>query len=175
MKYTQPMQLTKTVTLKIDSPDEHLEELLAVFSQEMNYASQIVFDNGRPMGSDRLQKATYRYLRNELGLMSQMSCNVARQVSGAYKTLQAQVNIKQTEWQALEFSPTSATFSFGRDFGPDVRNTRFRFISTLGGTSMDLGSILRLSSVSTRTDLISFIWLAKRKRLVKRQLVHLWV
>jgi hypothetical protein len=117
MKYTQPMQLTKTVTLKIDSPDEHLEELLAVFSQEMNYASQIVFDNGRPMGSDRLQKATYRYLRNELGLMSQMSCNVARQVSGAYKTLQAQVNIKQTEWQALEFSPTSATFSFGRDFG----------------------------------------------------------
>ena len=111
------MQLTKTVILKIDSPDEHLEELLAVFSQGMNYASQIVFDDVRPMGSDRLQKVTYRYLRNELGLMSQMSCNVARQVSGTYKTLQAQVNIEQTEWQALEFSPTSATFSSGRDFG----------------------------------------------------------
>jgi IS605 OrfB family transposase len=46
-----------------------------------------------------------------------MACNVARQVSGSYKTLQEQVSIKQTEWQLLEFSPTSATFSFERDFG----------------------------------------------------------
>jgi len=111
------MQLTKTIILKIDSPDENLGELLSVFSQGMNYASQIVFANNKPMGSDRLQKATYRYLRNELGLMSQMSCNVARQVAGAYKTLQEQVNIEQTEWQLLRFDPTSATFSFERDFG----------------------------------------------------------
>ncbi|MGA9099300.1 MAG: UPF0175 family protein [Methanotrichaceae archaeon] len=57
------------------------------------------------------------HLRNQLSLKSQMACNVARQVSGAYKTLQEQVNIEQTEWQLLEFSPTSATFSFERDFG----------------------------------------------------------
>lgn len=69
------------------------------------------------MGSNRIQKATYRYLRNELGLKSQMCCNVARQVAGAYKTLQEQVTTEQTEWQLLEFSPTSATFSFERDFG----------------------------------------------------------
>jgi len=110
------MQLTKTIILKIDSPDNNLEGMLTVFAQGMNYASQIVFANGEPIGSDRIQKATYRYLRNELGLMSQMSCNVARQVAGAYKTLQEQVNIEQAEWQLLEFSPTSATFSFERDF-----------------------------------------------------------
>jgi putative transposase len=111
------MQLTKTIILKLDPPDNNLEELLSVFSQGMNYTSQIVFTNGKPMGSDRIQKLSYRYLRNELGLKSQMCCNVARQVAGAYKTLQEQVNIEQTEWTLLEFSPTSATFSFERDFG----------------------------------------------------------
>ena len=111
------MQLTKTIILKLTSPDNDLAELLKAFSQGMNYASQIVFDIGKPIGSGQLQKLSYHYLRNQLSLKSQMACNVARQVSGAYKTLQEQVNIEQTEWQLLEFSPTSATFSFERDFG----------------------------------------------------------
>jgi transposase len=46
-----------------------------------------------------------------------MACNVARQVSGAYKTLQSQTDKKESEWQLLDFDPTSATFSFERDFG----------------------------------------------------------
>jgi IS605 OrfB family transposase len=83
----------------------------------MNYASQIVFASEKPMGSNTLQKASYRYLRNELGLKSQMCCNVARQVAGAYKTLREQISAGQSEWKLLEFSPTSATFSFERDFG----------------------------------------------------------
>ncbi len=111
------MQLTKTIILKLDCPDDDLVELLSVFSQGMNYTSQIVFANEKLMGSNTLQKASYRYLRNELGLKSQMCCNVARQVAGAYKTLQEQISIGQSEWQLLEFGPTSATFSFERDFG----------------------------------------------------------
>ena len=111
------MQLTKTIILKLTSLDNDLAELLKAFSQGMNYASQIVFDIDKPIGSGQLQKLSYHYLRNQLSLKSQMACNVARQVSGAYKTLQEQVNIEQTEWQLLEFSPTSATFSFERDFG----------------------------------------------------------
>ena len=111
------MQLTKTIILKLTSLDNDLAELLKAFSQGMNYASQIVFDIGKPIGSGQLQKLSYHYLRNQLNLKSQMACNVARQVSGAYKTLQEQVSIEQTEWQLLEFSPTSATFSFERDFG----------------------------------------------------------
>jgi len=46
-----------------------------------------------------------------------MACNVARQVSGAYKTLQSQIDKRESEWQFLDFDPTSATFSFERDFG----------------------------------------------------------
>jgi putative transposase len=111
------MQLTKTIILKLTSLDNDLAELLKAFSQGMNYASQIVFDIGKPIGSGQLQKLSYHYLRNQLNLKSQMACNVARQVSGAYKTLPEQVSIEQTEWQLLEFSPTSATFSFERDFG----------------------------------------------------------
>ena len=38
------MQLTKTIILKLDSPDNDLAELLRAFSQGMNYVSQIVFD-----------------------------------------------------------------------------------------------------------------------------------
>ncbi len=111
------MQLTKTVVLKIRGGDEDLGKLLSAFSEGMNYASEIVFKNGKPMGSGRIQKASYSYLRNVLGLKSQMCCNVARQAAGAYKTLQDQVGSEKTEWQKLSFSPTSATFSFERDFG----------------------------------------------------------
>ncbi len=100
------MQLTKTVILKLESPDNCIGELLSIFSQGMNYASQIVFANGEPMGGDRLQQASYRYLRNTLGLKSQMSCNVARQFAGAYKTLQEQVKREKATWQLLDFDPT---------------------------------------------------------------------
>ncbi len=41
-------------------------------------------------------------------MKSQMACNVARQVSGAYKTLQSQIDKKESEWQLLDFDPTSA-------------------------------------------------------------------
>ncbi len=111
------MQLTKTIILKLDVPDNDLAELLKAFSQGMNYASQIVFEIGKPVGSGLIQKATYKHLRSNLDLKSQMACNVARQVSGAYKTLQSQIDKKESEWQFLDFDPTSATFSFERDFG----------------------------------------------------------
>jgi putative transposase len=111
------MKLTKTIILKLDEPDNELAELLKAFSQGMNYASQILFDIGKPVGSGQIQKATYTHLRNNLNLKSQMACNVARQVSGAYKTLQSQIDKKESEWQLLDFDPTSATFSFKRDFG----------------------------------------------------------
>lgn len=106
------MQLPKTIILKLDILDDAIRELLSIYSQGMNHASQIVFDNGKPISSGAIQRATYRYLRNELGLKSQMSCNVARQIAGAYKALREQIAIGQAEWQLLKFSPTFATFSF---------------------------------------------------------------
>ncbi len=72
------MQLTKTVILKIDGDNRELGELLSAFCKGMNYASGIIFANGKPIGSGRVQKISYRYLREVLGLKSQMCCNVAR-------------------------------------------------------------------------------------------------
>jgi len=63
------------------------------------------------IGSGQIQKSTYGHLRNNLNLKSQMTCNVARQVSGAYKTFQSQIDKKESEWQLLDLGPTSATFS----------------------------------------------------------------
>ena len=56
-----PYMITKTIILKLDSLDNDLAELLKAFSQGMNYASQIVFDIGKPIGSGQIQKATYRH------------------------------------------------------------------------------------------------------------------
>jgi len=50
------MQLTKTIILKLDVPDNDLAELLVTFSRGMNYASQIAFDVGKAIGSGQLQK-----------------------------------------------------------------------------------------------------------------------
>jgi putative transposase len=88
------MQLTKTIILKLDSLDNDLAELLKAFSHGMNYASQFVFDIGKPIRGGQIQKTTYRNLRYNLNLKSQMACNVARQVSGTYKTLQSQIDKK---------------------------------------------------------------------------------
>jgi|GEM_PF-1294627 len=90
------MQLTKTIILKLDIPYDALRELLSIYSQGMNYALQIVFEDEKPISSGAIQRATYRYLRNELGLKSQMNCNVARQVAGAYKALVHEGLIKTT-------------------------------------------------------------------------------
>jgi hypothetical protein len=57
------MQLTKTIILMLDVPDNDLAELLKSFSQGMNYVLQIVFDIGKPIRSGQIQKATYRHLR----------------------------------------------------------------------------------------------------------------
>jgi predicted transposase len=88
------MQLTKTIILKRDVPDNDLAELLESFSQGMNYASKFVFDIGKPIGSRQIQKGTYVHLRNNLNQKSQMACNVARQVSGA--SLRAVLSASQT-------------------------------------------------------------------------------
>ena len=81
------MFLTKTVILKIANPDNDLVETMQKYSDGMNYASEIVFDNGKPISSMKLQKEVYPHLREILKLKSQMSCNIPRQVAGCYKTL----------------------------------------------------------------------------------------
>lgn len=106
----------KTLILKLANPDEDLVNTMQSYAEGMNYVSKIVFENGKVIAARRLQSTTYGYLREELKLKSQISCNIPRQVAGAYKTLREQIKIGKTTWQLLKFRPTSMTLSYKRDF-----------------------------------------------------------
>lgn len=121
------MFLTKTVILKIANPDDDLVETIQKYSYGMNYVSNVLFDNGKPMGAMKLQKIVYSHLRENLELKSQMSCNIPRQVAGCYKTLNKD---KKAKWQQVEFAPTSMTFSYKRDFTIDENTVK---ITTING------------------------------------------
>jgi IS605 OrfB family transposase len=121
------MFLTKTVILKIEKPDNDLVETMQKYSDGMNYTSNILFDNGKPMGAMKLQQIVYSYLRENLGLKSQMSCNIPRQVVGCYKTLNKD---KKAKWQRVEFAPTSMKLSYKRDFIIDEHTVK---ITTYNG------------------------------------------
>ncbi|WP_321416681.1 transposase [uncultured Methanomethylovorans sp.] len=110
------MILTKTVIMKIENPDNDLVETMQKYSDGMNYASSVVFQNGKTIGSYKLQNIVYRYLREVIGLKSQMSCNIPRQVSGCYKTLKEQIKEGKVIWKEITFSPYSMTLSYKRDF-----------------------------------------------------------
>ena len=112
------MKLTKTVILKLRVAEgkSDLEETIKAFTNAMNYASALVYKHNKPMSSVALQKQSYKHLRENIGLKSQMACNVARQVSGAYFSLKKKITEKKTQWQLLAFAPTNITCSYGRDF-----------------------------------------------------------
>ena len=111
------VKVSKTTILKLTTDeDRRIEKTIDKFTEGMDYASTVVHANNKPMGAMKLQKLTYAHLRSEIGLKSQMSCNVARQTAGAYKTLQAQIRNGETYWQLLKFAPTNIKFSYGRDF-----------------------------------------------------------
>lgn len=110
------MESTKTIQLKILNPDFDLVETMQKYSEGMNYVSDIVFQNGKVIPAMKLQKMVYPYLRENIGLKSQVSCNIPRQVAGSYKTLLEQVKCKKTKWQKLQYAPSSMTLSYKRDY-----------------------------------------------------------
>lgn len=129
MKLLQ-VQITKTIVLKMRDYGNELDKLVTEYTAGMNYVSEYVHNNGKPIGSDKIQKVVYNDLRHQFSLKSQMACNICRQVSGTYKTLQDQVNIKQAEWQKIEYKPSNVTFSFQRDYTITEKELS---ITTLGG------------------------------------------
>ena len=111
------VEIKKTIVLKLTTDnDNRIEKTIDKFTEGMDYASTVVYASEKPMGAMKLQKLTYAHLRAEIGLKSQMSCNVARQTAGAYRTLQSQIRNGETYWQLLKFAPTNIKFSYGRDF-----------------------------------------------------------
>jgi IS605 OrfB family transposase len=110
------MESTKTIQLKIIDVDNDLVETMKKYSEGMNYVSEAVFQNGKVIPARKLQGLVYSHLRERIGLKSQVSCNIPRQVAGSYKTLVEQIKIKKTKWQKLEYTPSSMTLSYKRDY-----------------------------------------------------------
>lgn len=125
------MELTKTLILKIANPDQYLVDTMERYADGMNYVSKFVHENGRPIAAMKLQTITYAHLREVLNLKSQISCNIPRQVAGAYKTLVEQIKMGMAEWRLLVFRPTCMTLSYKRDF--DLNGY------TVGITTMNAG------------------------------------
>lgn len=125
------MLTVKTIILKLDCPDTGiLDQTIQAYTDGMNFVSTVVYNLGKPKGSVALQKVVYPTLREEYNLKSQMACNVVRQVTGTYRTLQQQVKTKKTKWQEIEFAPTNMTCSFKRDF---TINGEYIGITTIEG------------------------------------------
>jgi putative transposase len=110
------MESTKTIQLKILNIDNDLVETMQKYSEGMNYVSEVVFQNQKVIPARKLQGLVYSHLRESIGLKSQVSCNIPRQVAGSYKTLVEQIKIKKTKWQKLEYTPSSMTLSYKRDY-----------------------------------------------------------
>ena len=110
------MESTKTIQLKILNPDFDLVETMQKYTKGMNYTSNIVFEHGRTIPAMKLQKMVYPYLRENIGLKSQVSCNIPRQVAGTYKTIVELAKIGMSYWQKVMYSPTSMTLSYKRDY-----------------------------------------------------------
>lgn len=110
------MESTKTIQLKIIDVDNDLVETMQKYSEGMNYVSEVVFQNGKVIPARKLQGLVYSHLREKIGLKSQVSCNIPRQVAGSYKTLLEQIKCKKTKWQKLQYTPSSMTLSYKRDY-----------------------------------------------------------
>ncbi len=110
------MESTKTIQLKIIDVDNDLVETIKKYSEGMNYVSEVVFQHGKVIPARKLQGLVYSHLRERIGLKSQVSCNIPRQVAGSYKTLVEQIKCKKTKWQQLVYAPSSMTLSYKRDY-----------------------------------------------------------
>ncbi len=58
----------------------------------------------------------YAHLRGNIGLKSQVSCNIPRQVARTYKTIIELAKIGMSYWQKVIYSPTSMTLSYKRGY-----------------------------------------------------------
>lgn len=110
------METTRTIKLKILNPDYALVETMQKYAKGMNYVSNIVYDYGKSIAARKLQPMVYSYLRENLGLKSQVSCNIPRQVAGTYKTLVELEKIGIGEWKHITYSASSMTLSYKRDY-----------------------------------------------------------
>lgn len=124
-----------SIKSKLMNLDPVQEKLLAstgeIYRDGWNMASNIAFDLYNKHGSSRVHRrsvhtSTYRTLREELGISSQMACNIGAQVLGTFKSefTKQKKDLKSTSKRRrkprLLKAPTTSrigfTLSYKRDF-----------------------------------------------------------
>jgi putative transposase len=84
------MQQIITAKLKLLATlEQHhsLRQTQLAYRDALNYVSRYAFEHGKTSNNERLQQGTYRDIRTQFHLPSQMACNVPRQVAATYKGL----------------------------------------------------------------------------------------
>jgi IS605 OrfB family transposase len=84
------MQQIITAKLKLTTtPEQHdlLRQTQLAYRDALNYVSQWAFEHNKTSNANKMHKGTYRDVRMQFKLLSQMSCSVMRQVAATYKTL----------------------------------------------------------------------------------------
>ena len=126
------MKQAITAKLKLELSDDQkqmVREITLAYRDALNYASKVAFDNNKMSSGVALQKKVYNHLRSVIGLPSQMSCNVPRQVGATYKSLWTKVKqnakaIKSGKTkkrykgldQAPKFVSRTCTLNYKRDY-----------------------------------------------------------
>ncbi len=108
------MELTKTAKLQIYLSDRDkalLLDSMRAYADACNYISHYVYSSG-DLSQFSVQKHTYRSVREEYGLPSQMACNAVRTVVGSYKTNMT----NGLEWTECRYRKPQMTLSWNRDY-----------------------------------------------------------
>jgi len=88
-----------------------LDNTLHAIRAGLNYASKIAYENNLLSAFKKLQTLTYKHLRSEFGLKSQMACNVCSVVAGTY----ASMKTNQESTLAIYKKP-KLQYSYNRDY-----------------------------------------------------------
>lgn len=122
------MQQTKVIKVKI-YPDKEQQELLLksikAYTLACDYVSEYIFYS-RDLKQTSIHKNTYRQIRTNFGLQSQMACNVIRTVLASYRGQKT----ANKEWTRCKFLSPQMTLSWNRDY--HFHNNKFS-IGTLEG------------------------------------------
>src|SRR5215813_3457849 len=84
------MKTTLTAKLKLTMTPDQFKLLRATqlaYRDGLNHVSQFAFTHGKTSNSRRMHQALYEPLRAKLGLPSQLTCSLFRQVGATYTGL----------------------------------------------------------------------------------------
>ena len=114
------MKITITAKIQILPNKEQIKlfnKTLNEYTKGCNFVSKIVYET-KNLNKAKLQKITYRTLREEYGLKSQMAISVLRTVVARYKTNESNGH----EWTLVQFKKKEFDLVWNRDYSIKKNN-----------------------------------------------------